>query len=45
MPFACCNCMEEIDLDKPHKVSADCGGFCCDEDCLEDHECDEEGDM
>ena len=45
MEFGCCNCGESIDLDIPHKVCADCGAFCCDEDCLNEHECDEEGDL
>lgn len=44
--FGCCNCGEDIDLHNPMmKVCSDCGGFCCNNECLEEHECDEEGDL
>lgn len=39
----CCNCGEtikEIEI-----VCPDCGGLCCTNDCLNEHECDEEGDI
>lgn len=45
MEYGCCNCGETIELTKEHKICADCGGFCCNFSCLEDHECDEDGDM
>lgn len=45
MNFGCCNCGEDIDLAKEHKVCSDCGGFNCNQDCLDEHECDEDGDM
>lgn len=45
MNYGCCNCGEDIFLDKAHMVCSDCGGFVCHQDCLDEHECDEEGDM
>lgn len=43
--FACCHCGEDVEVDTVHAICKDCGGFCCSDDCLEEHECDPEGDM
>lgn len=42
--IACCNCAE-TPTEENLKVCSDCGGYCCSQDCLENHECDEDGDL
>lgn len=40
----CCACFEDKPLNGMY-FCADCGATCCNEDCLNEHECDPEGDM
>lgn len=43
--MGCCNCGNSLSLDVKFEVCTDCGGFACDIDCIDEHECDVEGDM
>lgn len=45
MKTGCCECGADINLDGEYDVCSECGGFCCNEECLEYHECDPEGDL
>ena len=40
----CCHCFEDQPMNGM-VFCADCGGMCCNEDCLAEHECDPDGDM
>lgn len=41
---SCCNCMEDKPMNEMVFCS-ECGATCCNSVCLEEHECDPEGDM
>lgn len=45
MNATCCHCFEDKDMEKLHAICSDCGGYCCTKECLDEHECDTEGDM
>lgn len=42
---SCCNCGDDVYLEQSGLICQDCGGFACDNDCLNEHECDPDGDM
>lgn len=46
MNYGCCNCGIDVNIEsEDFLVCDDCGGICCSVNCVDDHECDPEGDM